>query len=317
MEIFRNAYQIQSLYGARNLFQYLFVGDCTVLLDTGVAETPENAIFPYMDKLGIFPRDLSVVITSHPDIDHQGGNSTIKKFAPAAKLACGEADQEMVEDPVVLFRERYNFAKAEHGVGFPDDEPWVDAGKRQNIDVAFRGGERIQVSDHCELSVLHVPGHSYGHLALYDAANRIAFVSDAIHGRGCPNADGTMGIPVTYYYVDLYLSTLHYFEKLKIDKLYSGHWPTMQHEEVADFIADSRRMVDFIDKIVVHGLSRHASGLTLKELMTAVAEAVGEWPRDTWFLTTFPVKGHLDRLRARNKVRLIRAVPFPKWQLVP
>src|SRR5438128_457355 len=126
MELYKNAYQIQSLYGGRNLFQYLFVGERSVLIDSGVAETPENAIFPYMDKLKIDPQRLSLVVTTHPDLDHQGGNSTVKTVVRRAQLACGEADREMVEDPHSLFRLRYNFAKREHGVGFESDEPWPD-----------------------------------------------------------------------------------------------------------------------------------------------------------------------------------------------
>jgi len=316
MELYRNAYQVQSLYGGRNLFQYLFVGDATVLVDAGVADTPEKAIFPYMDRLGLPVNNLSLVVTTHPDLDHQGGNYAIKSAAPKSQLACGEADRNMVEDPEVLFQVRYNFAKKEHGVGFQSDEPWPDAGKRQRVDKVFRGGEKIRIGDGWELDVLHVPGHSHGHLALYDSKHRTAFVSDAIHGRGCPNADGTLGIPVTYYFVDIYLSTLRHFETLKIDTLYSGHWPTMQGEEVSDFIAESRRTVEFIDRVIHRDLSTHSAGLTLKELVNSVAEAVGEWPKESWFLAMFPIKGHLDRLEQKGEVRLLRGSGLPRWQLI-
>jgi glyoxylase-like metal-dependent hydrolase (beta-lactamase superfamily II) len=315
MELYRNAYRIQSLYGDRNLFQYLFVGEKTILVDSGIAETPEKAIFPYMDRLKIDPARLSMVVTTHPDLDHQGGNSAIKSLAPQAQLTCGEADREMVEDPHALFRLRYNFAKAEHGVGFASDEPWPDCGKAQAVDAVFHGGERIWISDGWEMDVLHVPGHSHGHLALYDAKHRAAFVSDAIHGRGCPNANGELGIPVTYYFVDAYLSTLQHFENLNIDVLYSGHWPTMRGEEIRHFIAESRRTVEFLDRVILRSLTTHEVGLALKEIVDTVAEAVGEWPRETWFLTTFPVKGHLDRLEQQGKVRIVRGEHLPRWQL--
>jgi len=315
MELYKNTYQIQSLYGDRNLFQYLFVGEKTVLVDSGIAETPEKSIFPYMDNLHVDPQALSLVVTTHPDLDHQGGNSAVKSFLPQVCLTCGEADREMVEDPRVLFRQRYNFAKAEHGVGFASDEPWPDCGKAQPVDAVFRGGERVRISEGWELEVLHVPGHSHGHLALYDPTHRAAFVSDAIHGRGCPKADGKPGIPVTYYFVDAYLSTLQYFEGLQIDVLYSGHWPTMTGEQIRDFISESRQTVEFLDRVILQSLTTHPAGLSLKELMDAVAGAVGEWPEETWFLTAFPVKGHLDRMEDRDRVRLVRGASLPKWQL--
>ncbi len=79
MELYPNVYQIQSLFGGRNLFQYLFVGDNTVLVDTGIAETPEKVIFPYMESLKLRPDRLTLAITTHADVDHQGGNDAIKR----------------------------------------------------------------------------------------------------------------------------------------------------------------------------------------------------------------------------------------------
>jgi len=312
MELYKNVYQIQSLYGGRNLFQYLFRGDNIVLADTGIAETPEKTIFPYLDGLKIRPEQLTLAVTTHADLDHQGGNDAIKRFAPRTWLACGEADRALVEDPRALYDRRYNFLKEEHDVGF-DSDPHPDAGKPRKMDVCFTGGERIRLRDDWELEVLHVPGHSQGHLAFYDRQHRAAFVGDAIHGRGCPKAAGGMAIPVTYYRVDIYLSTLRYFESLAIDVLYSGHWPVMRGEQVRDFIAESRQTVELFDRVILAGLEKNPAGLTMKELIDAVATAVGDWPPESWTLAMFSVKGHMDRLEARDKVRSVRGSRPVKW----
>ena len=134
MELYKNVYQIQSLYGGRNLFQYLFRGDNIVLADTGIAETPEKTIFPYLDRLKIRPEQLTLAVTTHADLDHQGGNDAIKRLSPRAWLACGEADRALVEDPRALYDRRYNFLKEEHDVGFDPDPP-PDAGKPRQMDV--------------------------------------------------------------------------------------------------------------------------------------------------------------------------------------
>ncbi len=315
MELHKNVYQIQSLYGGRNLFQYLFVGSSTVLVGSGIAKTPEETIFPYLDHLKIKPSDLTLVITTHPDMDHQGGNDAIKRTAPRTLLGCGLADRALVEDPRALFDQRYNYLKEEHEVGF-DREPPPDAGKPRKIDICFSGGERIDLADGWSLEVLHVPGHSQGHLALYDRANRSAFVSDAVHGRGCPKADGSMGLPVTYYYVDLYLSTLRYIEGLAIDTLYSGHWPVMHGEEIRDFIAQSRQTVELFDRVILASLEKNHAGLTLKQLIGSVADEAGDWPEDTSELAMFAVKGHLERLEQHGKVRAIQGSRPVKWQKV-
>lgn len=315
MELYENVYQIQSLYGGRNLFQYLFKGETTVLVDTGIAETPDSTIFPYMERVGLTPKDLTLSVTTHADLDHQGGNDNIKRESPGAFLACGEGDRELIENPQVLFDRRYNFLQKEHGVGF-DPVASPDAGKPRTMDLTFMGGEKIRLDDGWSLEVLYVPGHSRGHLALYDRKHSAVFAGDAIHGRGCPKAEGGMGIPVTYYYVDVYLSTLRYFECLPIDHFYSGHWPAMEGEEISDFISQSRQTVEFLDRAILSSLSRQSRGLTLKKLIDCVSNAVGEWPKEGWEIAMFTVKGHMDRLEEQHKVRRIRGDRHTTWQLI-
>lgn len=314
MQLYDHVYQVQSLFGGRNLFQYLFVAENTVLVDTGIAETPTKVIFPYMDRLGLPPEKLTLAITTHADLDHQGGNYSIKASSAHTLLACGEADRQLVEDPRKLFDIRYNFLRKKHDVGFEAD-PSPDAGRLRRMDLTFSGGEKIRLSDDWTLEVLHVPGHSHGHLSLYDGKNKSAFVGDAIHGRGCPKAEGGMAIPVTYYYVDIYLSTLRYFESLDINTLYSGHWPIMTGEEIRDFISESRQTVELFDRVIISNLQRLTQGLTLKELIDAVSNAVGEWPQDTWSLAMFPVSGHLERLEQLHKVQAVPGTRPVKWVL--
>lgn len=313
MELYPNVYQIQSLYKGRNLFQYFFNGAQRVLLDTGIAETPEKAIFPYLDQLKLGPQKINLAITTHADLDHQGGNNAIKQSAPAALLACGEADRELVEDPQALYDRRYNFLKNDHEIGM-DSLASSDAGIPRAMDLTFSGGETLRLADDWRLTVLHVPGHSRGHLALYDARQKAAFVGDAVHGRGCPKAAGGMAIPVTYYQVDVYLSTLRYFENLPVNTVYSGHWPAMSGEEFHDFLAQSRQTVEMIDRVILSGLAKHPAGLTLKEIIDAVANAVGEWPQESWHLAMFPVKGHLDRLQEARKIRIQQGSHPIQWE---
>jgi hypothetical protein len=124
-----------------------------------------------------------------------------------------------------------------------------------------------------------------------------------------------MAIPVTYYYVDIYLSTLRYIEHLPIDSLYSGHWPIMHGEQIRDFIAESRQTVELLDRIILASLGKNPSGLTLKELIDGVAYAVGDWPQDSWNLASFPVKGHIDRLEEQGKIRAQRGTRPLRWEL--
>jgi len=311
-ELYPGVYQIDSLFGGRNLFQYLFVGDNVVLLDTGLAYTPERTIFPALKQLGISPQAINLAITTHADGDHQGGNDSIKRTSPATWLACGEADRAMVEDPRTLWDQRYNFLKRDYGVGI-DPNPSPDVGKPRRMDVCLAGGERIRLRSDWDLEVLHVPGHSHGHLALLDRDHKAAFAGDAIHGRGCPHADGTMALPVTYYYVDVYLSTLNLFENLPIETLCSGHWPTLRGPGIRDFIAESRQTVRIFDEVILAKLAGRSDGVGLQELMDAIGDAFPDWPKDTRVFIMFAAKGHLDRLAEQGKVREVRDARPYKW----
>ena len=313
-ELYTGTYQISSLFGGRNLFQYLFVGDATVLFDTGIAPTPHASILPALGRLGLNAERITIAINSHADGDHQGGNYALKQASPRTLLACGTADQEMVEDPQVLWDRRYNLLKADFGVGI-DPTPSADAGKPQKIDLCLEGGERIRIRRDWQLEVLHLPGHSHGHLALYDPDHRAAFIGDAAHGRGCPNASGDMALPVTYYYVEAYLSTLNFLENLPIDTLFTAHWPIMRGGEIRDFLGESRQTVRTFDRILLSSLAGAPSGLDLSHLIEKFGNAFSDWPKDTLLFSMFAIKGHMDRLEELGKVRLLReGRPF-KWVL--
>lgn len=53
----------------------------------------------------------------------------------------------------------------------------------------------------------------------------------------------------------------------------------------------------------------------MKQLVDASATAIGDWPLDSWLLAMFPVKGHMDRLVERGKVRAVRGTRPVKFEL--
>jgi glyoxylase-like metal-dependent hydrolase (beta-lactamase superfamily II) len=231
MQIFPHVHQIRSCIADRHLFQYLFVGENTTIIDTGFASTPREIILPFMDQLGLRPERLRLAINTHADADHHGGNAGLKRECENVLLACGELDRDVIENPDRLFASRYNQWLPDHGVGLgtnPNAERWVRemTGPSQSIDVSFRGGEHIAVSDHTSLQVLHVPGHSNGHLAFYDAKHRAVYVGDALHGNYCPSRELRPSLPPAYFAVLAYLATIQTIEALAVDCIYSAHWPT-------------------------------------------------------------------------------------------
>jgi glyoxylase-like metal-dependent hydrolase (beta-lactamase superfamily II) len=320
MEIFRNVHQIASLVADRNLFQYLFVGDNTVLLDTGASYTPAETIVPFLKNGGLSPTRLTIAINTHADADHHGGNASLKQIAGQVLLACGDQDRLMIEDPDRLFASRYNQWIKDHGVGLglhPEASDWVRkmAGDAQRIDQTFTGGERIRIDENRLLQVIHVPGHSDGHLALYDPVNKAVFVGDALHGSYCPTVKGEPALPPGYYSVLAYLGTLQMLRAFDIEWIYSGHWPTFHGSQVAEFLDESRRFVDTAANLVWKTLEKHPAGVTLRRFMDECGPVLGGWPLNNQWLLMYPLHGHLLLLEQQGRVTRLAGKEHVQWKI--
>ena len=302
MEIFPGVHEIRSVFGDRYIQQYLFVGDQVVLLDAGIISTPESAIFPYLEKVDISARRLSMVIAMHADADHHGGLPAIKDGSNSALLACHAGDRELIEEPERLYQDRYNFLAHDHGLGF-NREGMVNCPRQCKIDELLVAGQIIDLAPDWKLRVWHVPGHSDGHLAIYDGKHRAAFTSDAIQADGYPTITGGMAFGPTYYAVDAYLATIQFLENQPIDHIYSGHWPPFHQVESKRFLASSREFVETADRLIKQYLSNHIRGVTLKELLGATSPKLGTWPDAAADFLQFALYGHMVRLEQQKVVR--------------
>jgi len=308
MQIFPNVYEIKSLFGDRHLQQYLFVGDTVVLLDAGIIGTPESAIFPYMEKIGVPPQKLSMVIAMHADSDHHGGLPAVKDASSSTLLACHEGDREIIEDPELLYRDRYNFLAKDHGLGF-GREGMVYSPRRCRIDTRLSANEVLKIAPGWNLQVWHVPGHSDGHLAIYDEKNHAAFTSDAVQAGGYPTVTGGLAFGPTYYKVNAYLATIEFLEKQPIEHLFTGHWPSSHQEGTKTFLSQSRQFVESADEAIVHYLKQHMKGASLKTLIAELGPKLGNWPDDAGAFLQFALYGHLQRLQQRGVVRPAAEIP--------
>lgn len=310
VEIFPNVHEIKSLFGDRYLQQYLFVGERIVLLDAGVLSTPESAIFPYMEKIGIPPQRLSLVIAMHADGDHHGGLAAIRDASAATHLACHADDRTLIEDPERLYQDRYNFLCQGHGLGF-GREGMVHSPRSCRIDVHLSAEETLRLSPDWSLKVWHVPGHSAGHLAVYDEKHRAAFTSDAVQSGGYPTTTGRMAFGPTYYTVEAYLASIEFLERQPIEHLLTGHWPAMHtNEDARKFLRTSREFVERVDSGIMAFLRQHREGSTLKRLIGELGPQLGSWPEEAGGFLQFAFYGHLERLKQRGIVRSGTSIPF-------
>lgn len=309
MQIFPNVYEIKSQFGDRYIQQYLFVGERVVLLDAGIIGTPDDAIFPYMETIGISPQKLTMVVAMHADSDHHGGLPAIKDASPSTVLACHEGDRDLIEDPERLYNQRYNFLAREHGLGF-GREGLVYSPRRCKIEAKLSANEIIEISPGWNLHVWHVPGHSEGHLAIYDENHRAAFTSDAVQAGGYPTITGGTAFGPTYYTVNAYLATIDFLENQPIDHLFTGHWPSSHHAETKQFLSQSRQFVERLDECLIAYLKQRPRGATLQTLLNDVGPKLGHWPKDAGIFLQFAMFGHVERLTQNGMLRSGKSCPI-------
>lgn len=279
MEILPGIHRIESDLGVRFMCQYLFVGEeRTMLVDTGLSATPEDVIIPYLEGIGLSLEDVDDVITSHADLDHCGGNRTLKERHPKLRISCGEADRAYVENNRTMLAELYCWSEP-YGFG-PDEETkaqiLADLGGDCPVDVGLRGGETFRLGPGWRVEVLHLPGHTMGHLGIWDARNDAAIIIDAALETGIYDREGNRLIPPRYFDAKLYRKTLRTLRLMRPEHLLTAHYPPMRGREALDFLDRSLAFTDRVEAVVREGLEK---GVTNLRELTELADArLGPYP---------------------------------------
>lgn len=319
MEISPGIHMISGQVGTRPLQLFLLAGaDRRVLLDTGCAPDPERLVFPYLERLGLRPEQLDLVIVTHPDADHCGGNSAVNRVSPKTLITCGEADRELVEDPETLWTRRYDAYREAHGLGYGDDiRRWTFEmlGEPQPVDFTWSGGETLRLAPDWHVEIHQTPGHSRGHLSVYDPRSRTVLIGDAVQGALYPDVNGHPALCPTYLHVESYLATVRYLRALKAETLAGCHWPVKRGPEVDEFLSETAGFVELAQRSVIEELRRRPSGATLRELIEAIGALLGDWPRSADAELMYALAGNVEHLVATGRVRKDSDAPRMRYRL--
>lgn len=273
-----HVYGIESRLGNRRLAQWAVMGDDAVLLcDVGVAGTVGQHIAPALQSLGLDSRHIAHVVISHADVDHYGGIAEIRRIAPDARIRAHRLDRPLIESWRRIANERYGWYR-QYGIDY-DDETWLwlkeSAGPDTPLDGEIAAGDWIDLG-HVGVAVLALPGHSLGHVGLYEPASRTAIIGDAVMGYGFETVTGERAGPPPYVNLSAYRSTIARLLELSPARLATGHYPLLEGKRIKEFLQLSQRFTDDVELAIEQAL---AQGRTdERELLTAVAGALGHYP---------------------------------------
>ncbi|MBK8050199.1 MAG: MBL fold metallo-hydrolase [Anaerolineales bacterium] len=303
MEIAPGIHRIKCRFGAKRMvYVHLLIGDgAALLVDTGCAHNPTQEILPYMQRIGFDPARLTYIVISHSDSDHQGGNAPMKMAAPQALILCHDLDRPWIEDTEALIRGRYSQFEADHAIGYGETGK---QGIRESclsspVDVTLTGGERFRLSDGWSVEAIHTPGHTWGHLAIYDPRSRTLISGEATMWNAILDEAWQPAMPPTYCYVDTYLATQDRLLAMEIDQLASAHWPVQQGPAVAEFLYESRNFCLLVETKLVELAVRRGS-FTLGDAVATLGPTLGYWPTETNQDFSYGMAGNLDRLTQRG-----------------
>ena len=150
-----------------------------------VAPGDADPVIDFIQKKNI---KLKFILNTHHHYDHIGGNNDLKKKYKA-KI-----------------------------VGFKDDKHRIP-----NIDILVENNQ-IWKGENFESKIIHIPGHTTGHICFYFSKEKMIFTGDTLFSLGCGRIfEGT--------YKQMY-SSLNKLKTLPTStKIYCGHEYTLQNSE--------------------------------------------------------------------------------------
>jgi glyoxylase-like metal-dependent hydrolase (beta-lactamase superfamily II) len=225
---------------------YVFPAEPVTLFDCG-PNTPatENALTLGLAEYGLHPEQIARVVISHGHPDHYGLAPRIQELS-GAEIFIGERDAPKVAGESMMLAT----GKLLLGQGMPMEE-LMEMGDRErglgNLrpriehPTLLRGGERI-LFDGFDLEVLHLPGHTAGHICLYHRPSGFLFSGDTLllHISPNPLLEPDPADPGERRRSLLeYIETLDVLASLPLSRVFPGHGP---------FIDDAHRLIEDMRK---------------------------------------------------------------------
>ena len=208
-----------------------------ILIDTGFGSEAKETE-QLIKEAGVSPEELHLIVNTHYHSDHVGGNFYLQKNY-GIKIAAHKWESDLINfgDPEACSAE------------------WLDQPvEPYRVDRKLSDNDEIETS--CRtLQVLHTPGHTLGHISLYEPEEEILICGDLFHKNdiGWLNIfrEGVASIQRS-------MESLEQLSKLRIQLAYSGHGPQIEDPLTAIDAARQRfeKWLNSPEKVSWHACKR-------------------------------------------------------------
>jgi len=218
-----------------NVNSYLLLGDKITLVDTGPkTERAWKTLIYQLNKNGLRIKDLDQVIITHHHVDHCGLLALLLEHHPDLKLLAHKLTIPWLEKRADIFSGILDFYEElylQHGLSLEE------IGKIKKFHKYFdQFLDPVQITDelvdreyldgHSGWQVIHNPGHTQGHISLYNANHQSLIAGDHLIDNVSsgtfiePSLNRQQARPRSM--VD-YQASLRQIKTLEIKRVYSGH----------------------------------------------------------------------------------------------
>jgi len=181
-----------------------------VLIDTGFPGQAE-ALVGAITAEGFRAEDITHIILTHQDIDHIGCLPELLRLAPSAQVVAHAQEAPYIDGrktPIKLAALLENYDRLSKQMkGFCDQLQAGFANRRVAVGQTVEDGETLPLAGGIE--VVHTPGHTPGHIALFLRRSRIMVAGDAAN-----IAEGQLAGPNPQHTYDM-AQGMRSFERLR------------------------------------------------------------------------------------------------------
>ena len=269
----------------------------SLVIDTGFNRPEcEEKFFAGLDELGIDLKKTDVLVT-HLHSDHCG------LMAPLAEKGATILMGEKESESIMAFENDAYWSKFKH-------HAHMYGADGENLDITehpgykFRPlpiktfkplneGDILQYADY-SLEVLNVPGHTKGHIALYEKGQGLLFCGDLILDKITPT--------ITFWgfeqdILQVYMDTLKRIGKLDIRKVLTGHRALLSdfNKRADELVKHHEKRLGEIIGIISHGEKTVCQTAALMS-WDITAKTWDDFPRAQKWFAIGEAMSHLDHL---------------------
>ena len=267
------------------------ITDRVTLVDTGGPQHPRAEIAAALAQQGRTLDEVDEIVNTHGHWDHSGGNNAVAAATGGhVEVSIHEAGAHLLTDvaphldgyygDTVRLLDRPDLLRALRLSVHSQFEPGPAATKR------FRDSDRIELGDGVVFDVLHVPGHSADHCALYWEREGILIAGDSVQGTG----SRVGGCPLYFGDIAQARASIHRLLEVPFRTLHVSHQfgrpgrderPTVRPgDDGRAFLTDSLTVLDAMEEALAEAYREQPADAYPEILRRAVghlAEA-GRWP---------------------------------------